>query len=188
MARPLHRRCHRRRVGNAGATSQDLKTGYLVGATPRRQQIAIVVGAVTSALAIGWTLTLLNNTYTTIVPESHPGVVLEAAAPGEHLRSVTTTGETAQHDGKSWSVYRVNIATQGVLPGKYLVDPATKEIAYLVDPGIGGRVHEIEWQRDHQARFPEGDDHGARHRRHPHPEAALGAGAARRLHHASVSS
>ena len=59
--------------GNAGATSQDLKTGYLVGATPRRQQIAIVVGAVTSALAIGWTLTLLNNTYTTIVPETHPG-------------------------------------------------------------------------------------------------------------------
>ena len=87
--------------GNAGATSQDLKTGFLVGATPRRQQIAIVVGAVTSALAIGWTLTLLNNTYTSIVPESHPGVVLEAAAPGAHLRSVTSTGETLQHDGRS---------------------------------------------------------------------------------------
>ena len=43
-------------AANAGATSQDLKTGFLVGATPRRQQLAIVVGAVTSALAIGWTL------------------------------------------------------------------------------------------------------------------------------------
>ena len=129
--------------GNAGATSQDLKTGFLVGATPRRQQIAIVVGAVTSALAIGWTLTLLNNTYTTIVPEAHPGVVLEAAAPGEHLRSVTTTGETMEHGGRSWAVYRVNVATQGVLPGKYLVDPTTREIAFLVDPGIGGRVHEL---------------------------------------------
>jgi uncharacterized oligopeptide transporter (OPT) family protein len=129
--------------GNAGATSQDLKTGYLVGATPRSQQIAIVVGAVTSALAIGWTLTLLNSTYTSIVPESHPGVVLEAAAPGAHLRSVTSTGETLSHAGRTWAVYRVNIETQGVLPGKYLVDPATKEIGYLVDPGIGGRVHEI---------------------------------------------
>src|SRR6478736_5086204 len=73
---------------NAGATSQDLKTGFLVGATPRRQQIAIMVGAITSALAIGWTLTLLNNTYTTIVPDRHPGVVLEAAAPGTGDRSV----------------------------------------------------------------------------------------------------
>ena len=69
-------------ASNAGATSQDLKTGFLVGATPRRQQIAIIVGAITSALAIGWTLTLLNNTYTTIVPERHPGVALEASAPG----------------------------------------------------------------------------------------------------------
>ena len=67
-------------ASNAGATSQDLKTGFLVGATPRRQQIAIIVGAVTSALAVGWTLTLLNNTYTTIVPERHPGC---------HARGVT---------------------------------------------------------------------------------------------------
>ena len=87
-------------AGNAGATSQDLKTGFLVGATPRRQQIAIMIGAVTSALAIGWTLTLLNNTYTTVVPDRHPGVVLEAAAPGTGDRSVTTLGERMQHQGR----------------------------------------------------------------------------------------
>ena len=69
-------------AGNAGATSQDLKTGFLVGATPRRQQIAIMVGAITSALAIGWTLTLLNNTYTNVVPEQHPG----RRAPGVGAR------------------------------------------------------------------------------------------------------
>jgi putative OPT family oligopeptide transporter len=130
-------------AGNAGATSQDLKTGFLVGATPRRQQLAIMVGAVTSALAIGWTLTLLNNTYTNIVPERHPGVAIHAAAPDAADRSVTTLGETMQQDGRSYEVVRVNIATQGVPPGKYLVDPATKEIAYLVDPGIGGRVREL---------------------------------------------
>jgi putative OPT family oligopeptide transporter len=130
-------------AGNAGATSQDLKTGFLVGATPRRQQLAIMVGAITSALAIGWTLTLLNTTYTTIVPEAHPGVQLEAAGPGAADRSVTTTGEMREHAGREWAVYRVNVETQGVLPGKYLVDPATREIAYLVDPGIGGRVREL---------------------------------------------
>ena len=39
---------------------------------------------------------------------------------------------------------RVNLPTEGVQPGKYLLDPATKEVAYLVDPGIGGRIREID--------------------------------------------
>ena len=131
-------------AGNAGATSQDLKTGFLVGATPKRQQIGIMVGAITSALAIGWTLTLLNNTYTNIVPEPHPGVVLEASAPGSSERSVTTLGERMRHDGREWDVVRVNLPTQGIVPGKYLLDPTTHEVAYLVDPGIGGRIREID--------------------------------------------
>jgi putative OPT family oligopeptide transporter len=131
-------------AGNAGATSQDLKTGFLVGATPKSQQIAIMVGAITSALAIGFTLTLLNNSYTNIVPERHPGVRLEAAAPGSADRSVTTLGERMTHGGKEWEVYRVNVPANGVVPGKYLVDPASKEIGYLVDPGIGGRVRELD--------------------------------------------
>jgi len=131
-------------AGNAGATSQDLKTGFLVGATPKRQQIGILIGAITSALAIGWTLTLLNSTYTTIVPERHPGVAIEAAAPGAGDRSVTTLGETMRHDGQEWEVVRVNLPIQGVQPGKYLLDPTTKEVTHLVDPGIGGRIREID--------------------------------------------
>jgi uncharacterized oligopeptide transporter (OPT) family protein len=131
-------------ASNAGATSQDLKTGFLVGATPRRQQIAIMVGAVTSALAIGWTLALLNSTYTNIVPERHPGVTLQASAAGAANRSTTTLGERMTHDGRAWDVVRVNLPIQGVQPGKYLVEPTTREIAYLVDPGIGGRIREID--------------------------------------------
>ncbi|MGH7536138.1 MAG: OPT/YSL family transporter, partial [Gemmatimonadales bacterium] len=106
-------------------------------------QLTIVVGAVTSALAIGWTLTLLNNSYTNIVPERHPGVTLEAAAPGATDRSVTSLGERMSHDGQDWEVVRVNLPTEGVQPGKYLVDPSTREVAYLVDPGIGGRIREL---------------------------------------------
>lgn len=47
----------------AGDTSQDLKTGFLVGATPKKQQIGELIGAVASALVIGWVLVLLNNAW-----------------------------------------------------------------------------------------------------------------------------
>lgn len=47
----------------AGDTSQDLKTGFLVGATPRLQQIGEVIAVTVSALVIGWILVLLNNAY-----------------------------------------------------------------------------------------------------------------------------
>lgn len=46
---------------NAGATSQDLKTGYLVGATPLKQQLGFIIGVVASTLAVGFTLTLLEH-------------------------------------------------------------------------------------------------------------------------------
>ena len=45
---------------NGGTTSQDLKTGFLVGATPSKQQLSILVGALTSALVIGVTMLALN--------------------------------------------------------------------------------------------------------------------------------
>ena len=48
-------------ASNGGTTSQDLKTGYLVGATPYLQQYAILIGALTSALVMGLTLLLLNR-------------------------------------------------------------------------------------------------------------------------------
>jgi putative OPT family oligopeptide transporter len=46
---------------NAGATSQDLKTGYIVGATPVKQQLGLLIGVLVSVVAIGFTLLLLNN-------------------------------------------------------------------------------------------------------------------------------
>lgn len=48
-------------AANAGATSQDLKTGYIVGATPRYQQLALFVGAIVSSLAIGATIKVLDT-------------------------------------------------------------------------------------------------------------------------------
>jgi OPT family oligopeptide transporter len=48
-------------AANAGGTSQDLKTGYLVGATPKYQQIALFVGVIVSALAVGGTVKILDT-------------------------------------------------------------------------------------------------------------------------------
>jgi putative OPT family oligopeptide transporter len=50
-------------AANAGATSQDLKTGYIVGATPKYQQYGFIIGVVVSTLVIGGTLFLLDRTY-----------------------------------------------------------------------------------------------------------------------------
>ena len=47
-------------AANAGATSQDLKTGYLVGATPKYQQLALFIGVIVSAIAIGFTVKTLD--------------------------------------------------------------------------------------------------------------------------------
>lgn len=46
---------------NAGATSQDLKTGYLVGATPIKQQMGLIIGVLVSTLVIGGTILLLDH-------------------------------------------------------------------------------------------------------------------------------
>ncbi|HUO50893.1 MAG TPA: oligopeptide transporter, OPT family [Gemmatimonadaceae bacterium] len=112
----------------AGATSQDLKTGYLVGATPARQQIGLLFGVTTSAVLIGGMISFLNAAKTTMVARSYPGVTVTDIEPGAR-------------DSVMGVWYRVGHLTeaQGAAPaGKYLVD-STGAIAYLVDPGIGGR-------------------------------------------------
>ncbi len=108
----------------AGNTSQDLKTGFLVGSTPRRQQIAILVGALGSALVVGYTLTLLNRAYTYPVPERHPAFSQEAMTPPQGGRpSVEVRPETMSGfriggsdsiDAGTYQVVRVYVITEGV--------------------------------------------------------------------------
>src|SRR2546421_10641878 len=139
-------------TANAGNTSQDLKTGFLVGSTPRRQQIAILVGALASALAVGWTLTLLNRAYTYPVPETHAAFDTQSLTPPPGGRAPVEVlpatmsgfriagGDSADQD--TYQVVRVYVLTQGVAAGKYLMDPKTHELRYVLDPGIGGRIRE----------------------------------------------
>jgi putative OPT family oligopeptide transporter len=119
---------------NGGTTSQDLKTGYLVGATPKYQQLAIVVGSVSSALVIGWVLVVLNNASTVYTAKNLP----QLKQPLD-VSQLSDRG-TAPGDDTLYHVWRATEGNpQGVPQGKYLVD-AQGRIRYLVDPGINGAV------------------------------------------------
>lgn len=82
-------------AANAGATSQDLKTGYIVGATPRRQQIGFIIGVLASTLAIGGTLFLLDKTYA--MGELHGIGGPKLAAPQATLMATIIKGLLAQN-------------------------------------------------------------------------------------------
>jgi len=117
-------------AANGGTTSQDLKTGYLLGATPKLQQIAILIGALASALCLGPILLGLNQTATVYAP---PPVVL--TAPAAELEGSAI--EKAP-DSKEYRVWH-HAATADTAPGKYLVDEKGQTV-WLVDPGINGTI------------------------------------------------
>jgi putative OPT family oligopeptide transporter len=124
-------------ASNAGATSQDLKTGFLIGATPRSQQLAIMVGALASALALGPILLSLNQAATVYVPQQ-PGPAAMPAAAVATLPAERLAGPQAAHDGRLYHVWQKPDPAGGAA-SRYLVrDDGT--LAYLVDPGINGQV------------------------------------------------
>ena len=83
----------------AGDTSQDLKTGFLVGATPRKQQIGEFIGVFTSALVIGATIYLLNNAYGFVQDAAHPEPL---QAPQANLMATIIKG--VMHGDLPWGL------------------------------------------------------------------------------------
>ncbi len=120
---------------NGGTTSQDLKSGFLIGATPRLQQVAILIGALASAVALGPILIQLNEAATVYMPASEvaPGLQgpVQTTGPLERL-----TGPQAAQDTGAYHAWHKSDATGGPA-GKYLVNDAGVPVWY-VDPGING--------------------------------------------------
>lgn len=115
-------------ASNGGTISQDLKTGFLVGATPRLQQISIIVGVLTSSIVIGFVLLLLNQGHTSYKPMVVDGFKAEVAAD-----AATRAGP----DGKDYRVFYNHEDRPNLSRGAYLVDGGG-EVAFLVDPGVCG--------------------------------------------------
>jgi len=125
---------------NGGTTSQDLKTGFLIGSTPKLQQYAILIGAAASAVMMGPILLKLNETSTVYVPVAQvapSGLHTDVAALGMAREAIT--GPQAKQDRTSYRVWHKTDLTGGPA-GKYLVDDAGNAV-WLVDPGING-VHD----------------------------------------------
>jgi putative OPT family oligopeptide transporter len=114
----------------AGATSQDLKTGYLVGATPYQQQIALIIGVLVSAFAIGGTLILMNIGLAQYKPVQIPLDVNNLPS------GVERQDNSFQHEGKTYVLVN-SIGSREIPDGKYLYDPATNQIEIQWVQGIG---------------------------------------------------
>jgi putative OPT family oligopeptide transporter len=121
---------------NGGTVAQCLKTGYIVGATPRHQQVGILIGALTSALVIGGTLLLLNNAATVYSSKNLPTEKVD-------ISGLTQKEKPAGTYASDTNEYRVLHARAGQLEripeGRYLVDESGT-IRYLIDPGINGKL------------------------------------------------
>src|SRR5438477_2473141 len=125
-------------ASNGGTTSQDLKTGFLIGSTPKFQQIAILCGALASAIALGPILLMLNDRNNVYVPVP-PSTGLHA--PAEELgRSEKLQGPQGQTDQNTYRVWQ-RLDPAGGAAQRYLVNDQGVAV-YLVDPGING-THKI---------------------------------------------
>jgi putative OPT family oligopeptide transporter len=111
----------------AGAATQSLKTGFIVGATPRRQEWGFVVGVLTSVLVIGVTLKLLNSSATRISPAPFANVAVTS--------DMKVQGKVA-YNGHDYQVLSI-LGSRTIPDGRYYYDPPTQRIDFQEVPGIG---------------------------------------------------
>jgi putative OPT family oligopeptide transporter len=120
-------------ASNGGTTSQDLKTGFLVGATPKYQQIAILIGALASAIILGPILLVLNDQSTVYVRQtSFTAVENGPQVDGATLLALPSfTEATKPAGGGDFRILKNDAAApavSGLDPGEYLVDESGKVV------------------------------------------------------------
>jgi putative OPT family oligopeptide transporter len=137
-------------ASNAGDTSQDLKTGYLIGATPWKQQLALMIGVIVCIFSIGVTLNLMNRGYEQFQRLPHPTAMSLAQLPDGVLNKGHFSRDSislSSHDADNRTKQQLTGTSQYILlnaigsstleDGKYLYNPATGEIEVQWIQGIG---------------------------------------------------
>jgi putative OPT family oligopeptide transporter len=133
-------------ASNSGDTSQDLKTGYIIGATPRLQQIALMIGVVVSTVVIGFTLNLMNTGLQEFhaapqpwdIHAPHTGVSIQSGNDKlpDTIRVQAADKSTTNHQRSEYTILNA-IGSTELQDGKYLYSPATGEIEVHWIQGIG---------------------------------------------------
>jgi putative OPT family oligopeptide transporter len=120
-------------ISNAGTCSQDLKTGFLVGSTPVRQQGALLIGVLASVLAVGWTAYGLNNADATEKPVDQPFQVKQELI--DHADTIASRA-----DGRMYRYVRLaqDEVPSGMKPGVYLVNESSGKAERFRQDGVGG--------------------------------------------------
>jgi putative OPT family oligopeptide transporter len=150
-------------ASNAGDTAQDLKTGYMIGATPWKQQLAIMIGVIISLFSIGMTLNAMNKGLESFQRMSKPIAISLSALPdgvqnqGNFTRDHVTLAHTESAGAPSSTPEAAKVGSQDsreitnarsyillnaigsstLADGKYLYNPATSEIEVQWTQGIG---------------------------------------------------
>jgi len=136
-------------ASNAGDTSQDLKTGYLIGATPWKQQLALMIGVIVCIFFIGATLNAMNRAYEQFQRMPHPVALSLDQLPdgvqnkGQFNRdAVSLSSHTADRGkelltGARQYILLNAIGSDTIDDGKYLYNPATGQIEIQWIQGIG---------------------------------------------------
>ncbi len=140
-------------ASNAGDTSQDLKTGYLIGATPWKQQIAIMIGVIISIFSIGATLNAMNSNLEKFLRLQQPITMSLAQLPdgvqneGSFNRDIISL---SSHDAKDHTKEKLGNARDYILlntigsatleDGKYLYNRTTGQIEIQWIQGIGSET------------------------------------------------
>ena len=140
-------------ASNAGDTAQDLKTGYLIGATPWKQQLALMFGVIICVFSIGFTLNLMNTGLQVfqrlpkplpfVIASNVDGVVNGVQTKGnftrEHIQITPHDRAAAKEDlsGAKRYILLNAIGSTTLEDGKYLYNPDTHQIEIQWIQGIG---------------------------------------------------
>jgi len=148
-------------ASNGGTTSQDLKTGFLVGSTPKYQQVAILVGALTSAIALGPILLAMNQSGSVYVPVaqskdfSFPADFRftpdQYVMSGDQPKKERLQGGQGSSDSNEYNVVHKTNTNYGPA-GRYFVNDQGVPV-YLADPGINGVYDKVPGTNNTVAKF-----------------------------------
>jgi uncharacterized oligopeptide transporter (OPT) family protein len=134
-------------AANAGDTSQDLKTGFIVGATPWKQQLAVMIGVIVCVFSIGVTLNAMNRGLETFKPmkvqipydlnQPMSGVQVQQQHFTRERFLLTEPNQSAKFVSGSQYVLLNALGSSTLPDGKYLYNPATGKIEIQWSQGIG---------------------------------------------------